>query len=69
MAEIDQLAIRAALLNGEITWQQAIEALTASPKPWHTRAWKEKRDTLIRDECQQCSSRQPPKVLQHLQQP
>jgi len=66
----DQIAVRDALLRGEITWEQALEAITSRRgKPWHTAAWKQKRDLLIGDRCEQCGSEKAPLVLQHLWQP
>lgn len=66
----DQLEIREALLAGALTWQQALDAVTASKaKPWHTKAWKKMRDARIGDRCDQCGALTPPMVLQHLRQP
>lgn len=70
MEAVDQSAIKSALLRNEITWQQALKAITSSPgKPWHKKEWKEKRAALIKDYCEQCGKTESPFVLQHLQQP
>ena len=52
MANVDDLAIREALLHDQITWEQALEALTSRGKPWATTAWKQQRDALIRNRCE-----------------
>jgi hypothetical protein len=38
-------------------------------KPWHSKEWKEMRNRLIKDTCDQCGSMEKPMVLQHLWHP
>jgi hypothetical protein len=62
--------IKQALLDGRITSQEAWQQLTArKSKSWHSKEWKAMRAILIKDACEQCESRQPPMVLQHLWHP
>lgn len=65
-----QQQIKEALLRGDINWQQALEAVTADKrKPWQTKEWHQKRDELLKANCEQCGSPEPPLVLHHLVQP
>ena len=66
------IEIRNKLVNDQIDWRDAIEALqksTEKKKPWHYKEWKEKRDLLIEDTCSQCGSSDEHMVLQHLWHP
>ena len=35
-------------------------------KPWHTKKWRDMRNSRIADQCEQCGSTDGPMVLQHL---
>jgi ribosomal protein L37AE/L43A len=62
--------IEEALRKHEITYAEATKKIYGSTtKPWHTTAWKKKRDELIKQTCEQCGSTKGPMVLQHLWHP
>lgn len=62
--------IEAALINDEITYEEAGEKIySTSTKPWQTAYWKKKRSEIIKDACEQCNSSKPPMVLQHTWHP
>lgn len=57
------------LLNDKIHYSKAYERLKKLPKPWHEKWWKEKRDSLIKTECERCGTKDGIMVLQHTKQP
>lgn len=59
------------LENGEITSDEAAKLVytTNGQKPWTTKEWKELRDKLIKDNCEQCGTAEGPFVLQHTWHP
>lgn len=62
-------AVREALLQKKITWQQTLEAITASrAKPWQTKEWDAIKSKHIKQCCEQCGSTEKP-TLHHLRQP
>lgn len=54
------------LESGTITWEQALQQVTALPKAWQTAEWKARRAALIQDTCAVCATNKGPFVLQHL---
>lgn len=66
------LEIEKALINNNISWQQALvqlKPITHGAKSWTTKKWKEERNEIIEDHCTQCGSSKPPMVLQHFSHP
>jgi hypothetical protein len=65
------MAILEQLRASDITWSIALtlSGQETATKPWQTVAWKRRRDTLIGEACEQCSSASQPLVLQHMHQP
>ena len=62
--------VEAALLNDEITYEEAGEKIyNSTTKPWQTAYWKKKRSEVIKASCEQCNSSKPPMVLQHVWHP
>jgi hypothetical protein len=66
------LQIKESLKTNVITWHQALVDLqhcASKKKPWNTKGWKQTRDKLIKNSCEQCGEKEPPMVLQHLIHP
>lgn len=55
-------------LAGHHTVKEANKLLSALPKPWHSKEWKEKRALLLKSNCEDCGSSEN-LVLQHTWQP
>lgn len=51
---------------GIISWEQALQQVTALPTAWQTAEWKERRAALIQETCAVCATAKGPFVLQHL---
>lgn len=61
--------IRSQFMAGQLRWDEALELLKKTGKPWLTKAWKLERAIKIGTECATCQSTEPPLVLQHLWHP
>jgi|GEM_PF-3573787 len=57
------------LVNQKIDYSQAYDQIKSLPKPWHRAEWKVLRDKLIKDQCEKCSTKQGPMVIQHTEHP
>lgn len=59
------------LLADKITPEKAAELIysSSSMKSWQRTEWKDRRELLLKDSCEQCSSTKPPLVLQHTWHP
>ena len=52
--------------SDEIHWNDASQSLIKmSTQPWHSKRWKENRDRIIKNYCEQCNDRKGPFVIQH----
>src|SRR5258707_15464464 len=61
--------IKDKLINDEIDYSDALEEIKKFPKAWHTKEWKEKREKIIKSQCEQCGSTEGVMVAQHLTHP
>lgn len=61
--------IKTKLINDEIDYSDAFELIKKFPKPWHTKEWQEKRNKIIKNECEQCKTQTGVMVAQHLTHP
>jgi len=50
------LEIKNRLTNNEIDYSTAFELIKKFPKPWHTKDWVNKRNGIIKNECEKCKS-------------
>lgn len=60
------------LANDEIGWEDALDKLQPiikGNKSWHTKEWREARELIIKNACEQCGSTKQPMVLQHFIHP
>lgn len=65
-------AVIAGLRDGSLVArdvQQRIIAAVANKRLWTTPEWKQLRDRLLKDVCEQCGATEPPFVLQHFRHP
>jgi len=63
--------IRDAYLKGLLSAAEAVDELSKkqTQKAWHSASWRELRNDLIKDSCEQCATKDPPMVLQHMWHP
>ena len=61
--------IRDKLIKDEIGYSDAFEEIKKFPKPWHSKDWVKKRDSIIKSECEQCKNTEGIMVAQHLTHP
>ena len=65
-------SVRAAVLAGELPWEEAQARLIAAiqgGRVWHSPEWHALRLRLIKDRCAQCSTAEGPFTLQHFWHP
>ena len=62
------IEIKDQLINNEIHWEDAFSKLKEIGPGWGSKYWKNVREVLIQDHCEQCGSNEEPFVLQHLRQ-
>lgn len=70
MKKEELLKMKSALISGEKTPQEIGEVLFKEEvNSWQTKEWKENREKVIKDYCEQCSTTEGIMVIQHLWHP
>ena len=70
LQNVDIDYLKNALINDEIHYQQVADIIfNQNYKPWHTQKWKDLRNSLIKQHCEQCETKEGVMVLQHYWHP